>query len=239
MRLAGLTDIGRVRETNEDSFCLERLDEGRDVWLLAVADGLGGCNAGEVASQLAIGTLREQIRASDGSWSRDLASAIQTAHRRIADRAATDGGLAGMGTTLTAVVTEGRQLYWGHVGDSRAYLLRGGELALLTRDHSVVGALLADGWIGEEAARQHPQRNVLTQALGFPGELQVETGSTTLAPGEWLLVTTDGLTAVAEGPDLVLQARDAPEPLVLCQRLVALANRRGGPDNITVLAAQA
>ena len=238
VRFAGITDIGRVRETNEDSYCLEALDDGRELWLLAVADGLGGCNAGEVASDIAIHALRASLAAGrGGQWPATLSGAVMAAHARILERAARGGELSGMGTTLTAVVLEGHVAHWGHVGDSRAYILGAEGIRTLTRDHSVAGRLVDEGFIDPEAARQHPQRNVLTQALGFSGTVEVETGSAPLESGDWLLVTSDGLTAVVEDQEIVDLAREAGEPLALVERLVALANARGGPDNITVLAA--
>lgn len=239
LRFAGVSDIGRVRDTNEDSYCLVEMGPGGGVWLLAVADGLGGYRAGEVASRIAVQTLRERVWTEDGDWPASLRSAIREAHGRISAASAAEGELAGMGTTLTAVVIEGRHLYWGHVGDSRAYLLQGGLLRLLTRDHSVAGELLAYGQIGEDAARRHPQRNLLTQALGIPGELTVETGVSEVGDGDWLILTTDGLTEVVRGEEIAGAAASDPEPEDLCARLVALANERGGPDNITVLAARA
>lgn len=244
MQFAGVTDIGKVRETNEDSYCLEELGPAGGAWLLAVADGLGGYRAGEVASRIAIQTMRESVLHGAGAegeaWPQRLAGAITAAHERIvAESGSAEGELGGMGTTLTAVVVDGGRLYWGHVGDSRAYVLRSGRLTLLTRDHSVTGQLIADGFLAEEAARRHPQRNLLTQALGFPGGLEVETGVTELRPGDWLILTTDGLTTVVRSEEIVRSARRAELPLPLCERLVALANARGGPDNITVIAARA
>jgi len=242
LQFAGVSDIGRVRDTNEDSYCLAEIGaDGADggAWLLAVADGLGGYRAGEVASRIAIQTVRERVAGSAGESTPALRAAIYEAHDRISAASATEGDLAGMGTTLTAVVIEGLRVCWGHVGDSRAYLLQGGRLRLLTRDHSVAGELLAFGQIGEDAARRHPQRNLLTQALGIPGDLVVETGVSDLEPGDWLILTTDGLTEVVRGEEISAAAAESLAPEALCERLVALANERGGPDNITVIAARA
>ena len=239
MQFAGVSDIGRVRETNEDSYCLAEVGAGSGAWLLAVADGLGGYRAGEVASRIAIQTLRECLRRTAVGWAEDLCAAIREAHERISAASVRESELAGMGTTLTDVVVEGMRLVWGHVGDSRAYLLQNGRLRLLTRDHSVAGELLAYGQIGEDAARRHPQRNLLTQALGIPGDLQVETGVSDLVSGDWLILTTDGLTEVVRGPEIASNAVESDAPEALCERLVALANERGGPDNVTVIAARA
>ncbi len=242
VRFAGVSDIGRVRETNEDSYCMEALPPSGRRWLLAVADGLGGCSAGEVASRIAIQALREGLRRrrSPGTqWDQRLRSAIEAAHAAVL-QAAADPDLVGMGTTLTAVVVQDRRVFWGHVGDSRAYVLHDGGLRLLTRDHSLVGQLAADGWIGEEDARRHPARNVLTQALGMHGGgLSVETGVSDLVPGDWLILTTDGLTTMVPTREIEDSVRAAGPPLSLCEDLVSIANARGGPDNITVIAAQA
>ena len=242
VRFAGVSDIGRVRETNEDSYCMEALPPSGRRWLLAVADGLGGCSAGEVASRIAIQALRDGLlrrRAPRTQWDQRLRSAIEAAHTAVLN-AAVAPDLVGMGTTLTAVVVQDRRVFWGHVGDSRAYVLHEGGLRLLTRDHSLVGLLAADGWIGEEDARRHPGRNVLTQALGMQGGgLSVETGVSDLAPGDWLILTTDGLTTMVPTREIEDSVRAAGPPLSLCEDLVSIANARGGPDNITVIAAQA
>lgn len=238
MRFAGITDIGRVRDTNEDSYCLEALDDDRELWLMAVADGLGGCNAGEVASHLAIQSLRAHLTPVPGQpWPLALADAVRAAHDVIRQRSERAGAESGMGTTLTAVVVDGHLVHWGHVGDSRAYVVGPDGPRILTCDHSVTGRLVAEGYLEPDAARQHPMRNVLTQALGFPGAVEVHTGSVELGAGEWLVVTSDGLTAVVAEHEITALAQEAGEPLALCERLVALANARGGPDNITVLAA--
>ncbi len=237
LRFAGVSDIGRVRETNEDSYCLAQVAGEAGAWLLAVADGLGGYRAGEVASRIAIQTLRECLSLPATGWTEGLRNVIRAAHEQIAAASAAAGELAGMGTTLTAVVIDGMRLFWGHVGDSRAYVIQSGRLRLLTRDHSVAGELLAFGQIGEDAARRHPQRNVLTQALGVPGGIEVQTGVTEFASGDWLILTTDGLTEVVRSEEIASAALQYNAPQPLCEHLVDLANQRGAPDNVTVLAA--
>ena len=241
MLFAGISDTGRVRENNEDSYCLGELPVPGG-WLLAVADGLGGLQGGEVASGIAVRTLRAYLWAEGGpdvSWREALRRGIVAAHRAIRAEAAADGALAGMATTLTAAVVAGGRLHWGHVGDSRAYLVRGGALAPLTRDHSVVAELLAAGRLAPEAARRDPRRHQLTQALGMEGEPEVETGELDLLPGDWVVLATDGLTAVVRDEEILRAAAASASAGAFCQTLVDLANARGGPDNITVLVGRA
>ena len=239
MQFAGISDTGKMRENNEDSYCLGELPgrTGDTIRvLLAVADGLGGESAGEVASGLAIRIVRERITEGEGPWLDRLRYGIAAAHEAILLRAREDD-LRGMGTTLTAVVVDGRRLYWGHVGDSRAYLVRAGGARPLTRDHSVAEELLATGQVGREAARRH--RHVLTRALGADGEFTVDTGELDLADGDWVVLATDGLTAVVPDEEIAGAVRGSDTTGVCCRRLVGLANDRGGPDNITVVVLRA
>lgn len=252
MQFAGISDTGRVRENNEDSYCLEALHVGPGVpsqVLLAVADGLGGYSGGEVASGLAIRTLRTHLVGTDtggstargigaATWAERLKEGITMAHAAILRQAALSGNLRGMGTTLTAAVVDGADFHWGHVGDSRAYLVRPKEVLLVTHDHSVAAGLVAAGRIGREAARRHPDRHVLTQALGVVDDLTVDTGTARLEEGEWLVLTTDGVTTVVGDDEIAVAARTSASVGAFCQGLVELANGRGGPDNITVVVAR-
>lgn len=238
VEFAGISDTGRVRDNNEDSYCLDGLDGGADApVLLAVADGLGGHRAGEVASSIAIRTLRQFLADGAGSWERRLRLAMEAAHAAIAQQGRLRRSEAGMATTLTAAVLDGRDLHWAHVGDSRAYLVRGGRLSRLTHDHSVAEELVAAGRIGRDAARRDPRRHLLTQALGLGVAPEVELGRARLEPGDWLILSTDGLTAVVGDEEIAAEVRRSLAPGRCCERLVALANARGGPDNITVVAA--
>jgi len=236
---AGVSDIGRMRSKNEDSYCLEELDGGG--LLLAVADGLGGYLGGEIASAIAVQTVQASLRTSRGRIERDLRQAVESANLRVLEAAAAEPTVANMATTLTAAVFTAHRCIWAHVGDSRAYLWHQGDLRLLTQDHSVAGELVSDGVIAMDDVRFHPQRNVLTRALGVTQDLVVDVGSAVVDDGDWLILATDGLTAVVNASELEQTVRmgTAIGPRIVCQTLAALANARGGPDNVTILAATA
>ena len=171
LRAGASSDVGRLRERNEDSFVVKDP-------LFAVADGLGGHLGGEVASRLAVDTLTSEAGADgpeDGLADR-LRAAVHQANSAVAERAANDTRLTGMGTTLTALVAGRDRIYLAHVGDSRAYLLRDGDLRLLTEDHTLVHKMLLEGEINEQEAETHPHRSILTRALGVDGNVQVDEG---------------------------------------------------------------
>jgi PPM family protein phosphatase len=234
MRLSSFagSDVGRLRSGNEDSyFC------GQTVF--AVADGLGGHQGGEVASAAAV----EPLANLDGRSFKDageaaeaLATAIREANEAILGRAAGDPALYGMGTTVTAAVAGGGYLQLAHVGDSRAYLLRGGTLEQLTTDHTVVGELVRRGRLTPQQAAVHPERSILTRAVGLDPRVPVDLPDPLeLQPGDQVLLCSDGLTeAVADGriAELLSAAQDGQ---VACQSLIDAANDAGGPDNITVV----
>ena len=183
------TDIGQVREGNEDSFLVVAP-------LYAVADGMGGHRGGEVASSLALETVQGMFERKEGS----LADQVVEANRAVFDRSQNDRSVSGMGTTLTAVLVDGSRVHLVHVGDSRAYLLRGGELAQLTEDHTLVHRMVMEVEISQEEAETHPHRSILTRALGVDQSVQVDEGDVEAAAGDRLLLCTDGLTGmVPEG----------------------------------------
>ena len=218
------TDIGQVREGNEDSFLVVAP-------LYAVADGMGGHRGGEVASSLALETVQGMFERKEGS----LADQVVEANRAVFDRSQTDRSVSGMGTTLTAALVDGSRVHLVHVGDSRAYLLRGGELAQLTEDHTLVHRMVMEGEISQEEAETHPQRSILTRALGVDQSVQVDEGDVEVADGDRLLLCTDGLTGmVPEGQirEILLESADPQEAV---EKLVKVANRAGGIDNITAV----
>ena len=218
------TDIGQVREGNEDSFLVVAP-------LYAVADGMGGHRGGEVASSLALETVQGMFERKEGS----LADQVVEANRAVFDRSQNDRSVSGMGTTLTAALVEGSRVHLVHVGDSRAYLLRGGELAQLTEDHTLVHRMVMEGEISQEEAETHPQRSILTRALGVDQSVQVDEGDVEAAAGDRLLLCTDGLTGmVPEGQirEILLESADPQEAV---EKLVKVANRAGGIDNITAV----
>jgi protein phosphatase len=231
-RLGAASDRGRIREGNEDSYVASGS-------LAAVADGMGGAQAGEVASATAADELRSLT--DGGPWQTDrsaddaLKQAVLEANRRIREMAAGDKSLEGMGTTVTALLSDGDVVHLAHVGDSRAYLLRGGELSQLTEDHTLVQELVKQGKLRPEDAKRHPQGSIITRALGADADVQVDTATFKIVPGDRLLLCTDGLTAVVDPTtirNVLLRTRD---PQQAAERLVAMANEQGGPDNVTVV----
>lgn len=248
MKFSAQTDCGRVRSSNQDAYALEVLDPGAGHAFLAVADGMGGHAAGEVASALAVQTVKERVLAGVTAWAGDderlqgLQEAMEAAHGAILDAQHQDPNQAGMGTTLTVALLWGGILYIGHTGDSRAYLVQaGGGIRQLTDDHSVVGELVRGGNLTESEAMNHPQRNLLTSALGAQGRLRLDVLATSWEPGDTLILCSDGLTNLvssAEIANLAISLAASGEFPALAQRLVELANERGGHDNITVVAAR-
>ncbi len=224
-----LSDIGKVRETNEDSFVCKPP-------LFVVADGMGGHVAGEVASRVAAETVCAQFAAA-GTTSPEklLRQAITAANEIIYRMAQEDSSRAGMGTTLTAAFVDGAVVYWGHVGDSRLYLLRGGKLTQVSEDHSLVGELVKNGSITAEEALTHPHRNILTRAVGTGDKVIVDTGSLALEAGDRLLLCTDGLTNMVADADMAALLSQEGDGAALLARLVDKANAAGGLDNITAV----
>jgi protein phosphatase len=221
---AAATDIGLVREGNEDSYLTEEP-------LFAVADGMGGHRGGEVASQLAVETLEKLFRQGAG----ELPDQVQEANRVVFERSSLDRKVAGMGTTLTAALVEDDRVRLAHVGDSRAYLLRDGELGLLTEDHTLVHRMVSEGEISKEEAQTHPQRSVLTRAIGVDTVVDVDDETLQVRPGDRLLLCTDGLTSMVSEDQIEEALRSVPDVQEAAKRLVQMANEAGGMDNTTVL----
>ena len=223
------SDTGRKRLRNEDNYVVAPP-------LFAVADGMGGAQAGEVASQLAASAL--EAGDSDGlEGTTALDALIQEANRRIFDRASTDPTASGMGTTMTVALVDGMSVAIGHVGDSRAYLVRGEQMEQLTEDHSLVNELLKTGKLSEEEAQIHPQRSVITRAVGTDPDVDVDGFTIEAEEGDVFLICSDGLSDMVEDEEileLVHANRDDLDKAV--KALVAAANRGGGEDNITAVA---
>jgi serine/threonine protein phosphatase PrpC len=222
------TDPGRKRRINEDSFVIAPP-------LFAVADGMGGAQAGEVASGLAAGALEES--GANGGGERRVTELIQEANRRVHERATTDAATAGMGTTITAALVEpdGRVVF-GHVGDSRAYLLRNDELEQLTNDHTLVAELVRRGELSPGEAQVHPQRSVITRALGTDPDVDVDIFAVDAQPGDVFLICSDGLSSMVDSRDIEEILRQHRADLVGASRaLIQAANRGGGEDNITAV----
>jgi protein phosphatase len=238
----GLTDVGRRRETNEDDFLLE---PGRGVY--AVADGMGGHAAGEIASRLAIETLQEVLERETKSGKKMsvddaadwLRAAVVEANRRICDSIRLHEERRGMGTTVVALVHSGQDAVVGHVGDSRLYLLRGPELIRMTSDHSWVNEQVKLGLMNDDTAQRHPMRNIVTRALGSRPDVLVDLTSMQVQRGDVFLLCSDGLNTMLSDEQIhavLVDRRNDPE--AACHALVEEANRHGGEDNVTVVVAK-
>ncbi len=225
---ASRTDPGRKRRHNEDSFVVQPP-------LFAIADGMGGAQAGEIASALAAGALSES-NAHGGGESR-VTELIQEANRRVHERASTDPATSGMGTTMTvALVESDGSITFGHVGDSRAYRLRGGRLEQITDDHSLVAELVRRGELSAEEAEVHPQRSVITRALGTDPDVDVDAFSVRPEAGDLYLLCSDGLSDMVPADAIEEILREYRSDLDMASRaLVRAANNGGGDDNITAV----
>jgi serine/threonine protein phosphatase PrpC len=241
----GLTDVGRKRKHNEDAFTLD-VTEG----LFIVADGMGGHAAGEVASKITVETIGEFIAATrqkeEATWpfkynheldfnSNRLVVAIEKANERVMAAVAVQPWLKGMGTTVVAGLLNEKILSLAHVGDSRAYLFRDGQLSRLTDDHSWVHEQVTAGILTEEEAKTHPLKNVVTRALGGGPSVSPDLQELVFSPGDRYLFCSDGLTTMVSDEEIRDNAATVREPQPFCQKLVDLANEKGGVDNITVV----
>jgi protein phosphatase len=226
---AGISDTGRKRRHNEDAFVCKPP-------LFAVADGMGGAQAGELASGLAATALRDDAVEAEGDGEHRVNELIQEANRRIYQRQSEDAAASGMGTTITVALVEDSRVAIGHVGDSRAYLIRNRSLEQLTEDHSLVAELVRSGKLSPEDAESHPQRSVITRALGTDPDVDVDTLSVQTQPGDVFLLCSDGLTSMVDDETILAEvARNRGDLRAAAKALVRAANRGGGEDNITVV----
>jgi PPM family protein phosphatase len=226
---AAATDPGRRRRHNEDSYVCEPP-------LFAVADGIGGAQAGELASSLAAAAVRDDTSDGHGDGRQRVDELIQEANRRVYQRQSEDASLSGMGTTMTVALVEDGRVWIGHVGDSRAYLVRNGELEQLTEDHSLVAELVRSGRLSPEEAETHPQRSVVTRALGTDPDVDVDTFSIDAKPGDLFMLCSDGLTSMVSDDGILQEIDRRRDDLrATAKGLVRAANRGGGEDNITVV----
>jgi serine/threonine protein phosphatase PrpC len=238
---ASLTDVGLLRENNEDSLLYWEPDSDADFHrkgrLAIVADGMGGYEGGQEASRLAVETVRHMYdRDFNDDPQSTLLNAFQSAHDSIQRYAFEHPEFHGMGTTCTALAIIGHDLYFAHVGDSRLYLVRPDSVSRLTRDHSYVGRLVENGIVRSEDAESHPQRHILTAALGSGREIapQFADRPVPICDGDTLVLCTDGLWSVV-GEQEIAQLSRSNSPADACRKLVRLALERGGPDNVTVI----
>jgi len=227
-RSAVATHPGRKRRLNEDAFVCEPP-------LFAIADGMGGARAGEVASGLAAAALQEnQV---NGTGAERVVALMQAANRSVYERSTRDADVAGMGTTMTVALVEDGGITFGHVGDSRAYVLRDGELEQLTDDHSLVAELVRGGKLSAEEAEHHPQRSVITRALGTDPDVDVDTFTVDGRQGDVFVLCSDGLTDMVADDEIGAVLSERRESLEdAANELVRRANKAGGQDNITVVA---
>jgi protein phosphatase len=224
--IGAATDVGRVREGNEDGYLVDEA-----VGLAAVADGMGGHQAGEVASATALEALRAAVNSGQ-----PVREAVEDANRAVFTKALSDPAFANMGTTLTATtLVAGGTLIVAHVGDSRAYLMHDGELSQITQDHSHVEELVREGKLTEAEAAVHPLRSVITRALGVDDEVDVDVYPVELQPGDRVLLCSDGLSGMVHNETIAAELRREEDPGRAAQRLVDAANAAGGEDNVTVV----
>jgi len=239
-RAAGLSDLGRCRKVNQDQFLLDS-----SLGLYAIADGMGGHAAGEVASDLAInalaGSLRNHKESGSGPWTPERAAellrqALNDGNRKICESVANRVEWRGMGTTMVALVLAGETAVIGHVGDSRAYLLRDGELRQITSDHSWVNEQVKLGLLTPEQAYRHPMRNIVTRALGNQTEVQVDVSVEVVRPNDIFALCSDGLSGMVSDEEIAeILAKHGDVPRDACRLLVDQANLHGGEDNVTVI----
>lgn len=237
MRIYSKIDIGKERSLNQDAFFAGEISQ--DIAFAVVCDGMGGANAGDVASQTAVKTISEYIinsyrrKITIRDFLKILKNALISANITLYDMASKQEELKGMGTTAVVAVVKGNEVAIAHVGDSRIYLIND-EITQLTRDHSVVQTLIESGEITPEDAAQHPRKNVITRALGVEEDVAVDTAELVLQDNETLLLCTDGLTNFVKTEDILKTFKENDISLVP-EKLIELANAGGGGDNITAV----
>lgn len=230
MRVGVASDVGRQRKINEDGYLIKEP-------VFAVADGMGGHSAGEVASAVALQTIEKQLQKipEEQEIPDFLARSIQEANAAIFQKSTTEMEQRGMGTTLTVALLLKDRVYIGHIGDSRAYLLREDKLSQLTEDHSLVAQMVKEGMLSPQEAEIHPQRSVLTRALGVEPSAQIDICVSQIKPKDKILLCTDGLTAMLSDVEIEEILNTPRDPQSICKTLVDAANEHGGADNITAV----
>lgn len=234
MKISSATSVGKVRPLNEDSFYVSEESLNGAV-LAVVADGMGGHNAGEVASAEAVKIIKDGINCSNSDTKKALCDAIDIANATIYKMSVKNPQLHGMGTTVTACVICENKLTAAHVGDSRLYLLRDGEIKQVTKDHSLVEMLIENGTITKEAAKSHPQKNVITRAIGTDNTVEADTYEFSVTEGDIILLCSDGLTNMVDEEKILslVWGKKSFENLAL--KLIKEAEGAGGFDNITAV----
>ena len=239
MEIWGATDQGMVRKQNQDTFRFVEL--GGDQYLAVVCDGMGGAKSGDVASRLAAEVFEEDVRQStmpdmeQPDIVKMLVGAVKSANRAVYEQSLLSPDFKGMGTTLVSEFLHGNAAYIINVGDSRCYYLSDGDVSQVTEDHSVVGLMVARGQISEEQARTHPNKNLITRAVGTEPQVECDCFYLGLEPGEYLLLCSDGLSNMVTRPEMLYEITHAENGTECCQRLIEIAKNRGAPDNVTVV----
>ncbi len=240
MNIWAISHIGKVRDINEDNYCVLEKDYG----LFIVADGMGGHNAGEVASSIAVDNIKDHIikyistNIEEQLIKGIIYEAFNKANENIYAHAKENLYCDGMGTTTTLALKINSTLYIGHVGDSRAYIIRDNDIQQITSDHSLVAELVRSGNITETEAMEHPRKNIITRALGIDKNIKVDIFTTSFLPSDILILCTDGLSNFVDKHEIEKIALEIKDSKEICERLVSMANKRGGYDNITVLVAK-
>ena len=238
-----LTDVGRTRKIDEDSILVADLSfgvnsESSKFFLLAVADGMGGHAKGEEASKIALNAISRSVipdLLNDTPFTELLEKGIQNANQDILDYTAKHPESSGMGTTSVCAIVKGNEVNLANVGDSRAYVISDDEIRRVTKDHSFVQSLVDQGEITEAESREHPQKNMITKAIGIDTSIEADTMRLTLDSDESLLLCCDGVIAHLPDDDIHKIIRDSPDPQTACQEIVDMANERGGSDNISLI----
>ena len=239
MEIWGATDRGMVRKQNQDTFRWTKLNDSQ--FLAVVCVGMGGAKSGDVASKLASEVFEADISQSvepdmdQQSIVKMLVDGVKSANRAVYEQSLVSPDFKGMGTTLVAVFLQGSAAYIINVGDSRCYYLSEGEVSQVTEDHSVVGLMVARGQISEEEARTHPNKNLITRAVGTEPDVECDCFYLGLDQGEYLLLCSDGLSNMVSRPEMLFEITHGENGTQCCQRLIDIAKNRGAPDNVTVV----
>jgi len=234
MRISSATSVGKIRAVNEDSFFVSEIDSCGTL-LAIVADGMGGHNAGEVASAEAVKMIKDGVASSDSDTKDMLLEAIECANNAIYKMSVKSPQLHGMGTTVTACVISENKVTAAQVGDSRLYLIKDNSITQITKDHSLVEMLIESGSITKEDARQHPQKNVITRAIGTNSSVETDIYEFTVEPEDIILLCSDGLVNMVEDEKILSLITDNKDFENLADKLVCEAENAGGHDNITVI----
>lgn len=237
----GLSDVGCVRELNEDCFCIDGFDENAEKGFCIIADGMGGHNAGEVASQNAVKVMAEELKALSIEESKGLNvpgylnNAVNKANERVYKMSEENIVHSGMGTTVVAAAISDKTAYIANVGDSRSYAMRGDEFVQITTDHSVVFEMVLSGTITKEEARNHPQKNIITRAVGTDKRVKADVFEYNYLSGDVMILCSDGLSSMVDDTEIAEVIKTTETSEETAKKLVETAKQRGGLDNITVI----